>query len=123
MDEVVTMVTVQLPPAAIVPPLKVTLVAVEETVPAPHCEAAGAAERTRFAGKLSVNATPDKAVLELGLVMVKVSVLVLPEYMGLGENDFEIDGGASTVNVALAEPPTPVFVPDSALEIKPLVLL
>jgi hypothetical protein len=78
MDEVVTMVTVQLPPGEILPPLNVTLVDVEETVP-PHCEAAGVAERRRFAGKLSVKATPDKAVPAFGLVMVKVSVLVPPE--------------------------------------------
>ncbi len=43
--------------------------------------------------------------------------------MGFGEKALEITGAAKTVNVALAEPPAPVLVPDSAVEMKPLVLL
>ena len=83
-------VTVQVPPAVSVPPVNripgspaartpellssndplqvFAVVSGEATVIAPG-----------EVGKLSVKATPDKAVLVLGLVIVKVKVLVPPE--------------------------------------------
>src|SRR5438874_13571504 len=53
-------------------------------------------------GSVSVNATPVKAtVLAAGLVMVNVSEVVAFSAMVEGVNTFAIDGGATTVRVAV----------------------
>lgn len=43
--------------------------------------------------------------------------------IGLGENCLEITGGDIAVNVSIAEPSGPVFVPVSADEMNPLTLV
>src|SRR5712675_2017136 len=58
-------------------------------------------------GKVSVNATPTSAtVFAAGLVMVKVSVVLLPTTM-IPPNALAMDGGATTVMEAEAVPPVP----------------
>jgi len=93
---------VQLPFAAIVPPVKaivpVTAVVVKLFVP-PHTLAVpSTTDKPR--GKTSVNATPVKAVAVFGLVIVKLRVVVLPSGTVAAPNDFEIEGGATTVTVS-----------------------
>src|ERR1041384_2179987 len=84
--------------AAIVPPDSVTepLPAVAVIVPPPQepIRLFGVATN-RFAGKLSVNATPEIA-LAAGLLIVKVSVDFSPMKTFVGLNDLAIVGCAST---------------------------
>ena len=61
-------------------------------------------------GKVSVKATPARAVPVLGLVIVNVRVEVPPATMGLGEKDLVMEGGATTVTDAFAVFPVPPFV-------------
>lgn len=86
---VTSTVTVQLPPAAIVPPENEIdpAPATAVTVP-PHVVLAAGVPATSMlpgeVGKVSLKATPARAVPVLGLVIVKVSVEVLPATIGLG---------------------------------------
>ena len=76
---------------------------------------------TRFAGKLSVNATPFSCtVFPAGLVMVMVSVLTPFSTIVVGLNALAIVGGATTFTrtVLLVVP-----VPPSVELIAPVVLL
>src|SRR5260221_10441131 len=58
-------------------------------------------------GKVSVNATPVRAtVFAAGLVMVKVSVVLLPTTM-IPPNALAMEGGATTAIDAEAVPPVP----------------
>ena len=50
------------------------------------------------AGKLSVKFTPVKVVVVFGLLMEKVSAVLVPVKIGFPVNDLEITGGATTVN-------------------------
>ena len=68
--------TAQLPFAGMVPPVRVTELAVFVTAP-PHCGLAGAPETVSPAGNPSVKVTPVSGVL-LRLVKVMVTVLVPP---------------------------------------------
>ena len=116
-------VTTQDAPPAIVAPEKLNV----DTPPAganvgePQFEvlAAGVAATCNPVGNVSVNATPVNAVLAFEFVIVKVNVVTSFTVMGSGENDFVIDGGASTVNVLVAVLPVPPFVEDTL----PLVLI
>lgn len=63
------------------------------------------------AGRVSVNATPVSAtVFATGFVIVKVNEVVVPVTTVEGVKIFAIDGGATTVMLAVAELPVPPFV-------------
>ena len=80
---------VQVPLAAIVPPER-EIVLGEVLVSVPVVQAVEVPDVTvNPEGKTSVNETPVKAVVVLGLVSVNVSVLVLPVPMEVGEKLFE----------------------------------
>jgi len=90
--------------AEIVPPLRLieVLPAVAVNVPPLHVLVApGVAATCRPAGKLSVTATPLKAVPVLGLVMVNVMVDVPPTEVLVGEKALLMLGGATTVTLAV----------------------
>src|SRR5229473_892053 len=108
--------------SAILPPLKLMVVspAAGVNVPPLHVLLAfGVAATCRPAGKVSLTATPLKAVPVLGLVMVKVRVEVPPTEVVVGEKALLILGGATTVSVTvlLLEP-----VPPSVEVTAPVVL-
>ena len=50
------------------------------------------------AGRVSVKLIPVRVADMFGLLMEKVSVVVLPVKMGLAANDLAITGGATTVS-------------------------
>jgi hypothetical protein len=84
--------------------------AVVVTVPPPH---AGELPFTTVkpAGSTSVNATPFSVVVVFGLVIVNVNTLVLPSGIVAASNALAIDGGPTTVNVAvLLVAPAPLSV-------------
>src|SRR5207247_5957306 len=117
--------TVHVPPAAIVPPLKVSVPApaagAKTAAPQPLVEAFGVAATTMkpgAIGRLSVNATPEIGSFGFGLLIVNVRRLTPFARIGDGANSFAIDGGESAVSVALAT--LLVFVPVSVVERKPL---
>jgi hypothetical protein len=59
-------------------------------------------------GSVSVKPTPVRIVgLPAGLVMVKLKLVDAFSPMALAPNDFEIEGGASTVRLAFAVLPVP----------------
>ncbi len=96
--------------AEIVPPLRLieVLHAVGVNVPPLHVLLAfGVAATCRPPGKVSLTATPLKAVPVLGLVMVKVRVEVPPTEVVVGEKALLILGGATTVRPADAVLPVP----------------
>src|SRR6516164_8084645 len=65
----------------------------------------------RPVGSVSVNATPVNATaLAAGLVMVNVNEVVAFNGMLLGLNTLAIDGGATTLMLAVAVPPVPPSV-------------
>ena len=107
-------VTVQEPPAAIVPPLNVSVVSpgLGANVP-PQVVLAPVGESTcNPEGSTSVNDTPVRAVPELGLLIVNVNIEKVPLIKMLpGLNALLIVGGATTVRVAvlLATPVPPSF--------------
>src|SRR5260370_165479 len=121
--------------AAIPPPLRLmeVLPAAAVNVPPQLSLALGTAATCRPVGKLSVTATPLKAVPVFGLVMVKVRVEVPPTAVMVNVRDvvpfratveepnaFAIEGGPSTASVAvLLVPPAPVSFELTA----PVVLL
>jgi len=97
----VTVIT-QLPPDARLPPLKlIWLGVVVVTVPL-HCDEVLVAT-VNPAGSVSVNVTPVNAVVVFGFVTVKLNTLVPLSGIVAASNDFEIDGGPTTVNVAVFE--------------------
>jgi hypothetical protein len=100
---------VQLPLAAIAPPASaIMLGAVVVTVPPPQ-PAADPLGTVSPAGSVSVTATPVKAVVVFGFVIVKVRTLVPPIGIVAASNDLVIDGGPTTVSVAvLLVPPAPL---------------
>ena len=92
--------TVQLPPAAIVPPENEMELApaTGENVgePQPSVEAFGVLATTIApgdVGNVSENATPCRLSFGFGLLMRKVSVLVPPVKIGFGANTFVMLGG------------------------------
>lgn len=102
------------PLAAIVPPLKLTVVlpaaGANVGAPQPAVVAFGVAATSMPAGNASVKATPVRAVPVFGFVIVNVSVLTPPTTIGFGENAFAIEGGATTLMLADAVPPVPPSV-------------
>src|SRR5262249_8242016 len=92
---------VQLPLAAMVPPLKLRAVspAFGANVPPQEVLAPGVLATCNPEGSASVNPTPVSDTVELGLVMVKVSVVVAPSRMADAPNPLLIEGGATTVMV------------------------
>src|ERR1700687_5872221 len=95
--------------AEIVPPLRLieVLPAVAVNVPPHVLVAFGVAATCRPPGKVSVTATPLKAVPVFGLVMVKVRVEVPPTATLVGEKPLLMLGGATTVRPADAVLPVP----------------
>jgi hypothetical protein len=61
--------------------------------------------------------------LGFGFVIVNVRVEVPFKRIGLGSNCLEIEGGEIAVNVSVAEPSGPVFVPVSVDEMNPLTFV
>jgi len=118
---------VQVPPAAIVPPVNDMDVAVATGAkigePHPLVVAFGVAATRICAGevgKVSVNARPASESFWFGLVIVNVNLELPPARIGLGENNFVMLGGCKTVREAVALPVEPVFVPPFVEEINPL---
>ena len=107
--------------AVIPPPVRLmeVLPAAAVNVPPQLSLALGTAATCRPVGKLSVTATPLKAVPVFGLVMVKVRVEVPPTAVVVGEKALLMLGGATTVSVTvlLLEP-----VPPSVEVTAPVVL-
>ena len=101
------------PLAAMVAPdrLTVPLAATAVIVPPPHVpdNPLGVAT-TKPAGNVSVNATPVKEVLALGFVIVKLKEVVPFKAMVPAPNVFVIEGGVSTVKVAVEVFPVPPLV-------------
>ncbi len=99
--------------AVSVPPdrLMLPLAAVAVIVPLPQEPVTlGVAATTKPAGRLSVNATPLKGLKVFGLVMVKLSVLLLFSAMLVGLNDLPMVGGLTTARFAEAVLPVPPLV-------------
>src|SRR5689334_16531509 len=115
---------VQEPPAAIVPPERLTTEKPETVpvviVPAPHDPVRPFGFATaKPAGSVSPNPTPVSATVAFGLVMVKVSVVVPFKLMLAAPNAFAMLGGPITVMLAvLLVAPAPLSVD----EIGPVVL-
>lgn len=117
----------QVPPAAIVPPVNDMDVAVATGAkigePHPLVVAFGVAATRICAGevgKVSVNARPASESFWFGLVIVNVNLELPPARIGLGENNFVMVGGCKTMREAVALPVEPVFVPPFVEEINPL---
>ena len=117
----------QVPPAAIVPPVNDMDVAVATGAkigePHPLVVAFGVAATRICAGdvgKVSVNARPVSESFWLGFVIVNVNLELPPARIGLEENNFVMLGGCKTVSEAVALPVEPVFVPPFVEEINPL---
>ena len=100
--EVTTTVMVQVPPAAIEPPVRLTLPlpAVAVSVPPHVFVAAGVAATVMPAGKVSLMARPAPAVPAVRLTILRVSTLVAPGAIVAGLNDFVTAGARSTVRLA-----------------------
>src|SRR5271157_945125 len=113
--------TAQDPPPAIAPPARLTeLPPPAAVMPPPQLLVTPGVDATVMPlGKLSVNATPLRATLELGFVILSVKVLVPPSGIELGLKPLEIDGGAITVRLADAVRPVPPLVEATA----PVVLV
>jgi hypothetical protein len=93
-------VIVQLPLDARLPPLKlIWFGAVVVSVPL-HCDEVPVAT-VNPEGSVSVNVTPVSDVVVFGFVTVKLNTLVPPSGIVAALNDFDIDGGPTTVNVAV----------------------
>jgi len=98
-EPVTVTLNVQLPLAAIEPPLNAIVSgAVVVNVP-PHWVVEEAAT-VKPAGRVSVTATPVKAVPAFGFVIVKLNVVVPFNRMVAAPNDLLIEGGATTVTVS-----------------------
>jgi len=110
---------VQEPPAAIVPPERLTTEKPETVpvviVPAPHDPVSPFGVATvKPAGRVSPNPTPVSATVALGLVIVKVSVVVPFRLMLAAPNAFAMLGGPITVMLAvLLVAPGPLSVDET----------
>lgn len=99
--------------AAIVPPLRLMafVPCVAVMVPAPHVPVRPLGlEMTRPAGSVSLKTTPLRAIVLLGLVMVKLSEVEPFSGMLAAPNALAIVGGATTVIDALEVLPAPPSV-------------
>jgi len=104
------------PPAASVPPVRLTVELVTDglfttavIVPLPHVPVTVVDCSLTLLGIESENATPVSGML-LGLLTVKLSVDVCPAAMVDGVNDFVTVGGPTTLSVADAGTPVPPLV-------------
>jgi hypothetical protein len=99
--------TTHVPLAAIVPPLKLSVVSpppgANVGVPQFVVVAFGTPATTTSVGRLSVNETPVSATPLFGFVIVNVSVLVSPARIVSGVNALLILGGSSTTRSSLAD--------------------
>jgi hypothetical protein len=115
-DAVTSTLTVHVPPAAIVPPVKEMLVApavgANVGVPQPLVEAFGVLATTIPVGNVSAKATPLSALFWFGLVMTKVSVDGPGTRTGFGANCFVMLGGFNAVIEALPMPVAVLLAPD-----------
>jgi hypothetical protein len=114
--------TVQLAPAARVPPVRLTLdePAVAVAVPPQVFDRLVVAFTTMPDGRESVKAIPLRAWLGLGLVMARLSVEVPFSGIDVGLKDLVMVGGAATLRVAVFDAkPVPPLVEETA----PVVLL
>ena len=104
--------TVQLPPAAILPPVSASDVPLGNpvTVPPQVLTIPGATALNSCAGYVSVNATPEIACDALVLVNAIVSVEIPPAAILIGEKDLTTVGGPIMVMVAIAALLVPAFV-------------
>jgi hypothetical protein len=102
-------VNVQFVLVPMAPPLsEIMLGAVVVSVPPPHT-AELPVGTVNPAGSVSVNATPVNAVVVFGFVTVNVSTLVPFSGIVAASNDFIIEGGPTTVSMAvLLVPPAPL---------------
>lgn len=109
-------VTVQLPPAAMVPPLRLMLLAlaVGLKTPAHVLPVPLTGDATVMpAGNVSANPTPLRLCVAFGFVMVRLSCVTPFTRIVFGVNDFAIVGGATTVIVAVDVLPVPPSVEDT----------
>ncbi len=118
--------TLQLPPAARLPPLKLSEVApaagANVGAPQPDVVAFGGLATIMApgaTGNTSVKATPARALFGLGLLIVNVSRETPPGMIGVGENCLAMPGGDTAVSVAFAVPV--VVVPVSVVDRNPLM--
>src|SRR5687768_10185470 len=98
----------QVPPAAIVPPVKLIepapAVGVNVGAPQPETVAFGAAATTiapGATGNVSEKATPEMALAPFGFVTVNVRVVTPGARTGFGANSFAIAGGEIAVSVSV----------------------
>jgi hypothetical protein len=105
---VTSTLTVQVPLAVMVPPLKVNEVAPaageKAGLPQPDVPVFGVAATCKPEGNESVNATPVSAVPVFAFVIVKVSVLTPPTEIGSGEKLLLMEGAVKTVSLSMAQP-------------------
>ena len=95
---------VQLPPAAIDPPLsEITPVAAVVVKVPPHW-VVDVLATVNPAGSVSVKATPVSAVVVFGFVILKLRVFVPPTRIVSAPNDLAILGGATTFMLSSALP-------------------
>ncbi len=107
-DDVTFTVTVQVAPAPTAPPLRLSVVPANDTVPGEQVVAAfGAAAKVTFAGSVSESDRPLSATLPVAvLATVMVSADVAPVTMAAGVNVLlNVTLGAATVSVAVASAP------------------
>ena len=88
------------------------LLTVAVIVPVPHVPVTAFDCSLRFAGIVSLNATPLRAIV-FGLFTVKLNVLVWPTTIVDGVTDFVTVGGDATVRFAVAVWPVPPLVLDT----------
>jgi len=103
--------TVQVPPAAIVPLLKVNDLRSPAMVndPEPHPEYDVTAGETvsicaGLVGNVSLNVTFGRGLFWLGLEIMNDRVDVPPSRIGLVPNNFVMEGGCNTVMVSVPKP-------------------
>ena len=97
---------VQLPEAAIVPPVNATLLPAEVAVAVPPeqvVEAFGVAATDKPAGKVKVKADAVSAWVLLVFVIVTVAVELVPDFTGLVPKATAIVGAGITIKLASAE--------------------
>src|SRR5687768_16043718 len=116
------------PPAAIVPPVKLTdpapATGAKVGAPQPETVAFGAGATCiapGATGNVSENATPEIALAPFGFVIVNVSVVTPGARTGFGANSFAIAGGEIAVSVSVAT--LVVVVPVSVVKRKALTLV
>jgi hypothetical protein len=103
---------VQFPPAARLPPVRLTVVdpAVAVAVPPQVFVSAFGVATTNPEGKVSANATPVRGTVVFGFEIEKVRLVLVPNRIEAAPNVLVIEGGPTTVMLAVPELPVPPFV-------------